>query len=79
MKKKIGTVMEDSLLWEAKKIALEKRETLSRVFEAAMEAYLENIKKEKRSKGIVQRTRGMFKPTAEEFEEVMNEPGVYDV
>jgi len=79
MKKKIGTIMEDSLLWEAKKVALEKKETLSRVFEAAVEAYLENLKKEKRPKGIVRRTRGMFKPTAEEFAEVMNEPGVYDV
>ena len=79
MKKKIGTVMEDRLLWEAKKVALEKKETLSRVFEAAMEAYLENIKREKRTKGIVRRTRGIFKPTAEEFKEVMNEPGVYDV
>jgi len=79
MKKKIGTIMEDRLLWEAKKVALDKQETLSGIFEAAMEAYLENVKKEKRSKGAVRRTRGMFKPTAAEFDEVMNEPGVLDV
>jgi hypothetical protein len=79
MKKKIGTVMEDKLLWEAKKVALEKRETLSQVFEEAMEAYLENIKKEKRKKGVARRTQGMFKLTSKEFKEVMDEPGVYDV
>ena len=79
MKKKIGTVMEDSILWEAKKVALEKKETLSQIFEEAMELYLENIKKQKKKMGIAAKTFGMFKLTPEEFEEVMNEPGVYDV
>lgn len=78
MKKKIGTVMEERLLWEAKKTALEKKEQLSRIFEAALSEYLEKRKKEKSKKGIVPKTRGIIRLSPDQLKEVMDEPRIYE-
>jgi hypothetical protein len=78
MKKKIGTVMEERLLWEAKKAALEKKEQLSRIFEEAVTEYLEKRKKEKAKQGIVRKTRGLIKLSQDRLKKVMGEPGIYE-
>lgn len=78
MKKKIGTVMEERLLWEAKKTALEKKEQLSRIFEEALSEYLEKRKKEKSKRGIVAKTRGLISLSPEQLKEIMDEPGIYE-
>ncbi|MGB7293989.1 MAG: hypothetical protein WBC70_00220 [Candidatus Aminicenantales bacterium] len=78
MKKKIGTVMEERLLWEAKKAALEKKKQLSRIFEEAVEEYLEKRKKEKVKKGIARKTRGLIKLSPDQLKRVMSEPGIYE-
>jgi hypothetical protein len=78
MKKKIGTVMEERLLWEAKKAALEKKEQLSRIFEEAVTEYLEKRKKEKAKKGIVRKTKGLIKLSPERLKKVMSEAGIYE-
>ncbi len=79
MKKKIGTVMEERLLWEAKKAALEKKMQLSRIFEEAVSEYLEKRKKDKSRKGIVPKTRGIIKLSPDQLKEIMNEPGIHEV
>jgi metal-responsive CopG/Arc/MetJ family transcriptional regulator len=78
MKKKIGTVMDERLLWEAKKAALEKKEQLSRIFEEAVSEYLEKRKKEKSKKGIVAKTQGIIRLSSDKLKEVMDEPGIYE-
>lgn len=78
MKKKIGTVMEEHLLWEAKKAALEKKQQLSRIFEEAVEEYLEKRKKEKAKKGIVRKTRGLIKISPDKLKRIMSEPGIHE-
>ena len=78
MKKKIGTVMEDQLLYGLKKAALESGEPLSRVIERAVESYLNDRKRDGRDAGVVRGTFGLIKLGAEEVREVMNEPGLFD-
>lgn len=78
MKKKIGTVMEDHLLYGLKKAALESGETMSQVIERALEGYLKERKRNGRSAGIARSTFGLIKLSAEEVREVMNEPGLFD-
>lgn len=78
MKKKIGTVMEDNLLYGLKKAALESGETMSQVIERALEGYLKGRKRDGRSAGIVRSTFGLIKLSAEDVREAMNEPGLFD-
>jgi hypothetical protein len=78
MKKKIGTIMEDHLLYGAKKAALEKDTPLSRIFEEALEEYLNKRTLERDRGEIVRATRGMFKLADEEIREAMNEPGFFE-
>jgi hypothetical protein len=78
MKKKIGTVMEERLLWEAKKVALEKKEQLSRIFEEALSEYLEKKRKDRSRKRIVPKTLGLIRLSPDKLKKVMDEPGIYD-
>jgi hypothetical protein len=78
VKKKIGTVMEERLLWEAKKAALEKKEQLSRIFEEAVTEYLEKRKKEKAKKGTIRKTQGLIKLSPDRLKKIMGEPGIYE-
>ena len=79
MKKKIGTVMEEHLLWEAKKAALEKKKRLSRIFEEALSEYLEKRKKDRTKKRIVAKTRGIIRLSPDKLREIMDEPGIHEV
>lgn len=78
MKKKIGTVMEERLIWEAKKTALEQKEQLSRIFEEALSEYLEKRKKEKAKKRIVAKTKGLIGLPPRKLKEIMKEPGIHE-
>jgi hypothetical protein len=78
MKKKIGTVMEDSLLYGVKKAALEDDEPLSRVLERAVNEFLEKRKRTSGGAGIVRGTFGMIKLKAGKIDEVMDEPGFFE-
>jgi hypothetical protein len=78
MKKKIGTVMEDSLLYGVKKAALEDDEPMSRVLERAVSDFLEKRKRADGGVGIVKGTFGLIKLGAGEVDEVMDEPGFFE-
>ncbi len=78
MKKKIGTVLDEKLLWEAKKVAVLGKKPLSHLLEEALRAYLEKLKKGKRKKDIVRRTKGIMKITPEYLKEILEEEGVYE-
>lgn len=75
MKKKIGTVMEDHLLYGVKRAALEDDEPLSRVLERAVGEFLEKRKRTGGGAGVVKGTFGLIKLDADEITEVMDEPG----
>jgi hypothetical protein len=78
MKRKIGTVMEERLLFGAKKAAIEKDVPLSRIFEEAVEAYLESLRLERDRGESVRATRGMFRLTEEEILETLDEAGILE-
>lgn len=78
MKKKIGTVLDEELLWEAKKVAVLKKRSFSHLLEEALRSYLEKIKKAKKGTGIVRRTRGIMKLAPKYLKEIMEEEGVYE-
>ena len=78
MKKKVGTILDEELLWEAKKTAVREKKSLSHLLEDALKGYLAKSEKDKRSKGIVQITRGIMKLRPRHLKEIMQEEGVYD-
>jgi len=78
MRIKIGTVMEEKILYEAKKAALEKNKKLNRIFEEALEEFLKNRKRERMKKGIARRTQGLIKLPSDKLREVMDEPGIIE-
>jgi len=78
MKKKIGTVMEEKLIYAVKKAALDGAVPLSRVLEEAVEAHLEKRKREGGGAGIVQGTFGLIRADKETIREIMDEPGLFD-
>lgn len=80
MKIKVGTIMDEDLVFKIKEAALAQRKTLSRMLEDALKAYLSSIeKKEKvKRKSLVQDTRGIMKISKKDLKSVMEEKGVYE-
>lgn len=80
MKRKVGTVLEEELLWRAKRAAVREKKTLSLLLEEALEAHLARLEGPGagRRKGLVQETRGVFKVERRLLEAVMAEEGLYE-
>ncbi|MDP3296264.1 MAG: hypothetical protein A2W05_02655 [Candidatus Schekmanbacteria bacterium RBG_16_38_10] len=80
MKKKVGTILDEDLLFRAKKTALVKRKSLSQILEDALKAYLNTTEKaigEKRG-SVAQGTQGAMKISRHMLKAVMEEEGVYE-
>ncbi len=78
MKKKIGTVMEDHLLYGVKRAALEDAAPVSRVLERAGGEDLDQRKRTGGGAGVVKGTFGLIKLDAKAIAEVMDEPGFFE-
>jgi hypothetical protein len=78
MKKKIGTVMEDHLLYGVKKAAFEDDEPMSRVLERAVAEFLEKRKRAGGGGDVVRGTFGLIKLDSDKIAEVLNEPGLFE-
>lgn len=63
MKKKIGTILDEKLLYKAKQVALSQRRSLSGLFEDAVRTYIMDMERRsgKAKKSVVESTRGVFK------------------
>jgi hypothetical protein len=79
MKKKVGTVLDEDLLFMAKKTALDERKTLSRLLEDALKTYLNKPGRtaDKRRKGVSAGTQGSMKISRRMLKTIMEEEGVY--
>lgn len=80
MKKKLGTVIEEELIFKAKQKALSRNMPLSQVLEDALKMYLLTVDK-KAAKGkwsISQETKGAMKVSKKELKAVMEEEGLYE-
>ena len=80
MKKKIGTILDESLIFKAKQIALSQNQSLSQVFENALKMYLLTIEinKEKRKGNITKSTHGIMQVQKSVLKTIMEEEGVYE-
>ena len=80
MKKKIGTVLDEGLIFRAKQVALSERQALSQLLENALKMYLESIEKKKNAgrNNVSEMTRGAMNISPENLKAIMEEEGVYE-
>jgi hypothetical protein len=79
LRKKIGTVIDEDLIFKAKETALLKKESLSQLLEDALQMYLQKIEgKKRRSKNIAKITHGIMEVPKSTLKAIMEEEGVYD-
>ncbi|MEW6409538.1 MAG: hypothetical protein AB1488_05435 [Nitrospirota bacterium] len=80
MKKKLGTILDEELVFKAKQVALSQEQSLSKILEDALKMYLLTIdrKKVERKKDISQSTYGAMSVSKTVLKAVMKEEGVYE-
>jgi hypothetical protein len=80
MKKKIGTVLNEDLIFRAKQVALSERQALSQLLENALKMYLESVEKKKHAgcNNVSETTRGAMKISPAKLAAIMEEDGVYE-
>ncbi|MBW2066554.1 MAG: hypothetical protein JRJ03_16715 [Deltaproteobacteria bacterium] len=80
MKKKIGTMLDEDLLFRAKQVAISQRQALSQLLENALRMYLESIEKKNKidRKGVSDTTRGAMSISPVALKAIMEEEGVYE-
>src|SRR5260370_31462665 len=80
VKRKVGTVLEEELLWKAKQTAAREKKTLSRVLEEALQEHLARLERggPPGAKARVKETAGVLKVPKKVLAAVLQEPGVYE-
>ena len=80
MKKKIGTMLDEGLIFRAKQVALSERQALNQLLENALKMYLDSIEKKKNSgrNDVSEMTRGVMNISPEVLKAIMEEEGVYE-
>ena len=80
MKKKVGTILEEELLYKAKQAALLQKQSLSQLLEDALKIYLLYVEKNKtkRHKNISQSTHGTMKIPRTVLKNIMEDEGIYE-
>ena len=80
VKRKVGTVLEEELLWKAKQTAAREKKTLSHVLEEALQEHLARLERggPPGAKARVKETAGVLKVSKKVLAAVLREPGVYD-
>ena len=80
MKRKIGTILDEEIVYRAKKAALQQRKSLSQILEESLRVYLLSLetKRGETKKAIVRGTRGAMRISPKALKAVMEEEGVYD-
>jgi hypothetical protein len=80
LKKKVGTVIDEELIFKAKQKALSINIPLSQVLEDALKMYLITVDKKavKGERNISQETKGVMKISRAELKAVMEEEGIYE-
>ena len=81
MKKKIGTILDEELVFKAKQIALSQKQPLSKLLEDALNMYLLILERKKLKGGrhISQSTRGSMKISKEALKPIMEEESIYEI
>lgn len=79
MKRKVGTVLGEDLLWKAKQAAAREKKTLSLLLEEALREHLARLEGRvaPAAKAHVQETKGALKVSKRLLDAVLREPGLY--
>ena len=78
MKKKIGTMLDEDLIFRAKQVALSERQALNQLLENALKMYLDSIEKNAGRKDVSEMTRGSMNISRVALKAIMEEEGVYE-
>jgi len=80
VKRKVGTVLDEELLWKAKQTAAREKKTLSHVLEEALQEHLARLERggPPGAKARVKETAGVLKVSKKVLAAVLREPGVYE-
>ena len=80
MKKKIGTMLDEDLIFRAKQVALSERQALNQILENALKMYLDSIEKKKNAghNDVSEMTRGVMNISPATLKAIMEEEGVYE-
>jgi len=80
VKKKIGTMLDEGLIFRAKQVALSERQALNQLLENALKMYLDSIEKKKNAgrNDVSEMTRGAMNISPEALKAIMEEEGVYE-
>jgi len=80
MKKKVGTMLDESLIYEAKKVAVSRKQPLSQLLEDALRMYLLSMDSKTKlgRKNVSQSTRGSMSISPSVLKTIMEEEGVYE-
>ena len=80
MKKKIGTVLDEDLIFDAKRVALSQKQPLSKVLEDALRMYLLTMERKTRlrQRNIALSTRGAMSISPSALKSIMEEEDLYE-
>jgi hypothetical protein len=80
MKKKIGTLLEEDLIFDAKQLALSQKQPFSKVLEDALRMYLLTMERKTglKRKNISLNSHGAMNISPSVLKSIMEEKGVYE-
>jgi len=80
MKKKIGTMLDEDLIFDAKRVALSQKQPLRKVLEDALRMYLLTMERKTRlrQKNIVLSTRSAMSISPSTLKSIMEEEDLYE-
>jgi hypothetical protein len=80
VKRKLGTVMEESLLWRAKQVAAREKKPSSALLEEALDAHLARLEETpgKRPGHVVEDTRGTLRVSKKIVNALLAEEGFFE-
>jgi len=80
VKKKIGTMLDEGLIFRAKQVALSERQALNQLLENALKMYLDSMEKKKNAgrNDVSEMTRGAMNISPEALKAIMEEEGIYE-
>jgi Holliday junction resolvasome RuvABC ATP-dependent DNA helicase subunit len=79
LKKKIGTLMEEGLIYKAKRVALSQNRPLNAVLEEALSHFLQNETEKVKEKNIALSSQGVMRLPKNILRKIMEEEGYHEV
>jgi hypothetical protein len=78
LKRKIGTIVDEDLIFMAKEVALAQKRPLNLVIEEALKTYFKAIEEPRQNKMIAESTKGVMKIPKQTLKKIMEEEGIYE-